>query len=86
MQLHVQGDPWCFQTDVSSTGTCRPDLDKADCGKLLCKIRIHHFLQLLIVGYLGITEKECMDRKCCWLEKEVHKYIYMQCTVIVHYL
>ncbi|XP_011405517.1 PREDICTED: integumentary mucin C.1-like [Amphimedon queenslandica] len=27
-------DPWCYQTDVSTTGTCRPDLEKTDCGYL----------------------------------------------------
>ena len=25
-------DPWCYQTDVSTTGSCRPDLEKTDCG------------------------------------------------------
>lgn len=59
--LALAGPIWIKQTVVSSC---------VKSGSII-------FLQLTIVGYLGITEQECMDRKCCWLEKEVHKYIYM---------
>ena len=30
-------DPSCYQTDVSNTGACRPDLEKVDCGTVASK-------------------------------------------------